>query len=98
MEAYLPLSSVTLTYRPYREVKGVALVGDFNNWDKDEDPMEIQPDSSYRFIMALNPGVYHYKFVLDDVEWISDPNNHERVHDGQGGDNSILRVVPAPKP
>lgn len=98
VEAYLPLSSVTLTYRPYREVKGVALVGDFNNWDKDEDPMEIQPDSSYRFIMALNPGVYHYKFVLDDVEWISDPNNHERVHDGQGGDNSILRVVPAPKP
>jgi 1,4-alpha-glucan branching enzyme len=92
---HLPSQTVTLTYRPYREVSQVALVGDFNNWDKDVDPMVRLGDGTYQFIMALNPGVYHYKFVLEDVEWIPDPNCPERVHDGLGGDNSILRVSPA---
>ncbi len=92
VESYSPPSNVTITYHPYRPVNRVALVGDFNNWDKDEDLMVRQPDGSFRFIMSLNPGTYHYKFVLEDVEWISDPKSSERIHDGQGGDNSILRV------
>ncbi len=96
VESYQPSHKVTLAYRPYREVQRVSLVGDFNSWDKDVDPMERQPDGTFRFIIALNPGVYHYKFVLDDVEWISDPFCHERVHDGQGGDNSVLRISPTP--
>jgi len=93
---YMPSQTVTINYRPYREVSQVALVGDFNNWDKDVDPMVHQPDGTFQFIMALNPGIYHYKFVLEDVEWIPDPNSPERVHDGQGGDNSILRVIAPP--
>jgi hypothetical protein len=43
-------------------------------------------------LKALGPGVYHYKFVLDEAEWTADPANPERIHDGVGGDNSILRV------
>jgi len=96
VESYLPPQTVTLSYRPYREVSHVSLVGDFNNWDKDVDPMARREDGTFQFIIALNPGIYHYKFVLEDVEWIPDPNCLERVHDGQGGDNSILRVSAAP--
>jgi diguanylate cyclase (GGDEF)-like protein len=90
--AFEPSIKVTLIYKPYREVRRVALVGSFNNWDKDTDLMARQDDGSFRFIIALNPGLYHYKFVLNDEEWIADPNCPERVHDGLGGDNSVLRV------
>jgi diguanylate cyclase (GGDEF)-like protein len=87
-----PPFKVTVRYKSHRELIKVALVGNFNNWDKDADPMERQPDGSFRFIIALSPGVYHYKFVLNDVEWIPDPACPERVHDTLGGDNSVLRV------
>ncbi len=87
-----PPIKVPITYRPNREISKVALVGNFNNWDKDADPMLRQEDSTFRFVIALNPGLYHYKFVLNDVEWIPDPSCPERVHDGLGGDNSVLRV------
>ena len=90
--AYDPPIKIPISYRPHREISKVALVGDFNNWDKDADPMERRPDGSFHFLISLNPGIYHYKFVLNDVEWIADPSGPELVHDGLGGDNSVLRV------
>jgi diguanylate cyclase (GGDEF)-like protein len=90
--AFDPPIKVTLNYRPTRELSKVSLVGNFNNWDKDVDAMIRQPDGTFQFIIALIPGVYHYKFVLNDVEWIPDPACPERVHDTLGGDNSVLRV------
>ncbi len=90
--AFEPPLKVTLIYKPHREVSKVALVGDFNNWDKDVDSMIRQPDGSFQFIISLNRGTYHYKFVLNDVEWIPDPACPERVTDTLGGDNSVLRV------
>lgn len=90
--AFEPAFKIQLRFHPYRPVNKVALVGNFNNWDKDIDPMTRQEDGSFKFTIALNPGHYHYKFVLDETEWIPDPGNPERVHDGLGGDNSILRV------
>ena len=90
--AFEPPIKVTIAYRPQRELQKVSLVGDFNNWDKDVDFMTRQEDGSFRFVISLNPGIYHYKFVLNDLEWIPDPSSPEHVHDGLGGDNSILRV------
>jgi hypothetical protein len=90
--AFEPPIKIVLTYQPFREIDRVALVGNFNNWDKDVDFMTKQEDGSFRFVISLNPGIYHYKFVLNDVEWIPDPTSPERVHDGSGGDNSVLRV------
>lgn len=91
--AFDPPIKVTITYKPYRDFFKVALVGNFNDWDKDADPMTRQPDGTFQFIIALNPGVYHYKFVLNDVEWVPDPANPERVADSLGGANSVLRVT-----
>lgn len=92
VEAFDPPVKVPIRYKSHRELSKVSLVGNFNNWDKDADPMEMQQDGTFQFIIALNPGVYHYKFVLNDVEWIPDPACPERVHDSLGGDNSVLRV------
>jgi diguanylate cyclase (GGDEF)-like protein len=92
--AYLPPHRKTLRYQPYRKVKSVALVGNFNNWDKDYDFMYQVDGGAYEFVISLNPGVYQYKFVLDGTEWISDPSCSERCPDTLGGENSVLRVPP----
>ncbi len=90
--AYDPPHKVKLSYRPYRSVRSVALVGSFNNWDKETDYMQALPDGSYSFVISLNPGDYQYKFVLDGHEWVNDPANPEQAAHSLGGANSLLRV------
>jgi diguanylate cyclase (GGDEF)-like protein len=91
--SYLPPHKERLVYRPGRPVRSVALVGNFNNWDKDYDFMQPVGGGEYEFVISLNPGVYQYKFVLDGTEWIPDPTCPERCPDTMGGDNSVLRVA-----
>ena len=91
--SYLPPHRETLRYYPERHVQSVALVGNFNNWDKEYDFMYPIEGGGYEFIISLNRGVYQYKFVVDGVEWIPDPNCSERCPDTLGGENSVLRVL-----
>ena len=95
--AYAPSHRVTLHLRPYRSASGVALVGNFNAWDPHADIMHVLADGSFSFEIALNPGTYQYKFVLDGHEWIADSTG-ERQPDNYGGENSILRVRRDPPP
>jgi diguanylate cyclase (GGDEF)-like protein len=87
-----PPTRVAITYKPSREISKVALVGNFNNWDKDIDHMDRQRDGTFKAVLALSPGVYHYKFVLNDLEWVLDPLCPEKASDAFGGENSVLQV------
>jgi len=91
--AYEPPHKVTIAYRPDTWVESVALVGSFNNWDKDADPMTRRADGVFEFVIALNPGSYRYKFVLNGSAWIPDPSNNHTQPDDMGGVNSVLRVA-----
>ncbi len=93
--SYLPPHQETLRYYPGRQVQSVALVGNFNNWDKDYDFMYPIDEDGYEFVISLNRGMYQYKFVVDGVEWIPDPTCAERCPDTLGGENSMLRVLSA---
>ena len=96
--AYEPPHKVSIVYYPEAWVHRVALVGSFNNWDKDADPMLRRPDGVFEFIISLNPGDYRYKFVLNGSVWIADPRNHHTQPDNMGGVNSLLRVTAADIP
>jgi glycosidase len=76
------------TTRPTR----VHLAGDFNGWNRDRTPMQPQADGSWVVEVNMEPGVRLYKFVLDGDRWIEDPANQDRLPDGQGGHNSVLRL------
>lgn len=91
--AYEPPNKVTISYRPEEWVTDVALVGSFNNWDKDADPMMRDVEGNFSFIMSLNPGVYRYKFVLNGSVWTTDPTNQKSQPDNMGGANSLLEVT-----
>lgn len=84
---------VTFKYRPSNRAANVFIMGNFNNWSRTALPMEDE-DGDGVFIrqVLLDDGVYEYQFVVDKNE-IRDPLNPEKVDNGFGAYNSLLRVV-----
>jgi diguanylate cyclase (GGDEF)-like protein len=91
---YAPETTVIFHYRPApgEAVSSCGVVGTFNGWDVQADPMNPQEDGSFWVKVGLIPGTYEYKFVLNGDHWISDPAAHESISDGYWGHNSLLHV------
>lgn len=70
----------------------VALVGDFNNWDERATPMRHSGDGVFEARVALAPGSYHYKFVVNGRRRL-DPSNPEEAPAPDGSINSRLVVL-----
>lgn len=52
----------------------MALVGDFNGWDRGATPMLAVAESTgtWEATVALRPGSHRYAFVQDDSRWVAD--------------------------
>jgi 1,4-alpha-glucan branching enzyme len=74
-----------------KDAEKVFLAGDFNNWSPASDPMiDRNGDGEWTLFYPLSPGRYEYKFVVDGVFWIADPENPNAVSDGFDGRNSVI--------
>ena len=72
-----------------KEFSDVYLVGEFNNWDQNEDyKLKKVSSDTWEINLRLNKGKYRYKFVVDG-KWINDPENNSVEDDAFGGKNSI---------
>jgi len=79
----------------------VQLAGDWprNNWargDAEEGEvlvalMERSGDGGvWEFAVRLGPGRYRYLFLVNETEWLLDPENPRVVDDGRGGKANLL--------
>ena len=73
------------------DAREVKLAGNFNMWNYTELNMSKTP-SGWELNLALPPGFYEYKFIVDE-EWITDPNNPYFVFRNQG-QNSLVSIKP----
>lgn len=74
------------------DAKNIYLVGDFNNWTADlNSRLEKLPDGIWEKRVALKPGSYKYKFIVDG-EWIPDPQNSNKISNNFGGADSLLTL------
>lgn len=77
------------------DVVQVLLSGTFNGWADSPAGTELMeaPDGNgvWEVTVALDPGKYEYKFIVDE-EWMEDPKNPDKVDDGNGGFNSVVEV------
>lgn len=74
------------------EAQNVYVVGDFNNWKADQSSrLENLPDGTWEKRVALKPGVYKYKFIVDGG-WHHDPKNSKTVANNLGGVDSLLTI------
>lgn len=69
----------------------VMLVGDFTHWQKEAISMRKDANGIWRATVALNPGTYHYRFLVNG-EWRDDPECTLRVRNPYGGENAIRNV------
>lgn len=81
----------------YRDAaaRDVRIAGDFNGWVPDRGVLShIDSDGCSRTwtkILALEPGTYQYRYVVDG-EWQSDPENPDAVVGPGGARHSVLIV------
>ncbi len=83
----------TFHFRPDREVESVAVAGSFNGWDHQANPL-TGPNANGEWTghVDLRTGVHEYKFLINNEDWQADPLNLDRVPDGFGGYNCVLRL------
>ncbi len=74
------------------EAEKVSLVGDFNNWNPDADPMEKDEYGTWTKTKMLSSGDVEYKFYVDG-QWLPDPNNTSVCMNCYGSLNNIAKIV-----
>jgi chromosome partitioning protein len=89
-----PEREVVVQYRD-GAASDVRIAGDFNGWVPDKNVRSlVQAEGAERVwtkILHLNPGTYHYRYVVDG-EWREDPANPQAAPGPVGGRNSVLVV------
>lgn len=76
------------------EAASVHLVGDFNGWDTEADPLsDPDGDGIWETKLRLLPShEYRYQFHVDGAKWIPDPLADIKIRDGFGGETSVLQI------
>ncbi|MBF0547690.1 MAG: isoamylase early set domain-containing protein [Candidatus Riflebacteria bacterium] len=72
-------------------VQSVSIVGTFNDWNKDSNPM-AREGNTWKLALDLKPGKHEYKFVVNNTEWITDPKCPETVADKFDSKSSVVEV------
>jgi len=73
----------------FTNARRVFLAGSFNNW-KPNDLAMIKTATGWALPLYLAEGTHTYKFVVDG-KWMKDETNPEKLPDGHGDYNSVIR-------
>ena len=73
------------------EAKEVSLVGNFNQWNSQANPMKKDKKGIWKVTLSLEPGRYEYRFIADG-NWENDPSCTCCVANEFGGANCV-RIV-----
>jgi chromosome partitioning protein len=85
------MGSEVLFAAHFDQASEVQIAGDFNNWSPVATPMKVDHRGRWVTSLALGPGRYRYRLVVDG-RWITDPNNNY-VESNQFGElNNVIEV------
>jgi alpha-amylase/alpha-mannosidase (GH57 family) len=65
---------IRFTYRGTAK-KSVSVVGDFNGWNKEIDRLTLSTDGTWSAVRPLKSGLYQYKFLVDETDYVTDAGN-----------------------
>ena len=75
----------------------IEFVGDLTGWTPATAAPVEGKSGVFAYEAVLRPGNHPYQWVIDG-EWILDPLNEERMSNGMGGWNSVVRMESVPAP
>ena len=71
----------------------VSVVGEFNNWDPEANPMQqTAEDGVWSILVPLASGRHTYAFVVDGDLWLADERAPKAPEDEFGRANSVVMV------
>ena len=74
--------------------QSVAVAGDFNQWQPTTGELrDADGDGVWTALVAVDPGLHKYMFVVDGEEWVTDPRADSYVDDGFGMRNALIAVA-----
>jgi hypothetical protein len=75
------------------EAKRVALLGDFNEWDKDAMPMKRLRNGNFEISLELPSNrEYRFRYLIDDRRWENDRCADKYERNPYGCDDSVVIV------
>jgi len=84
---------VTFKYNNSEGCEDAAIVGEFNNWLAQENPMRKLKNGSFSVTLSLQAGnSYQFRYLLDGKTWANDEEADSYVPNKFGEDNSIVTV------
>jgi hypothetical protein len=83
-------SNIVFVLNGFVNAKKVFLSGSFNNW-KPNELLMMKTANGWQLPLYLAEGTHTYKFIVDG-KWIRDESNNEKLPDGNGDYNSVLRL------
>lgn len=75
------------------EAAYVSVLGDFNGWNEDANPMKKNKNGTWACEIKLEPGDYQFKYRVDRSRWMDD-DSAPRTANQFGSENSVARVEP----
>lgn len=89
---YRIVKNNSVEFRLYRPgARMVTVVGDFNNWNPENDMLQRQTDGIWRLTLKLPRGRYRYQYIVDGT-WTFDLYNKESASNDTGDLCSVLTM------
>ncbi|MCB5162539.1 isoamylase early set domain-containing protein [Marinomonas algarum] len=78
----------------YKNAKSIAVVGDFNQWDKQANLMKKQRSGFFASTLNLDVQTsYQFRYLIDGEEWCNDEMADDHTPSPIGPDaNSVLHL------
>ncbi len=96
MKSYSKTGTVCrVTFKLPAEVEAdtAVLVGEFNDWDAEANPMKKLKDGSFSATISLPAGQsYRFRYFLDGERWENDWEADAYVPNEHGADDSLVEV------
>ena len=84
-----PVCKVTFKFKT--EAENLALVGDFNGWDENANPMKKAKDGTFSVTVEMESGFeQQFRYIADGKIWHNDEAADKYVTSSLGNENSVV--------
>lgn len=87
---------ITFSFKDADEkIETVRILGDFNNWDRNCEPMKKRKRDGYSQTITLKAGKsYQFRYLVNNTLWEDEPESDNFVPNGidYGDFNSLIKV------
>ena len=79
--------------QPDYEINSVTLVGDFNDWNLTDTPMQPLKNGDFKVTVELEPGSkYEFRYLLNNEKWYNEWEADEYILGDFGKDNCVVEL------